>query len=119
MTRLALKRFKGETGKPIPGLWVGDVVRMEAVEGGWECQAPSREIGKTGFYEFRPLALGGDWQHIGTYRTREHGCIAAQRLQDGTHVLRGAHADSLGKVPPMVVEWVAVADEIAAHPSTH
>ncbi|ALS68443.2 hypothetical protein AT395_25215 (plasmid) [Pandoraea apista] len=55
----ALKRSKGSDGKAVPGLWESDIVRMEWFDGAWHCQVPMREIGRTQFYEFRPLAMAG------------------------------------------------------------
>jgi hypothetical protein len=118
-TSVPLKMSRNKEGMTIPGLWESDIVRMEAVKDGWKCQVPMQEIGETNVYEFRPLELGGEWRNIGTYRTREVGCYTALLLQAGTHVLDGGYTDELGKMPAMVVEWIAVKDKIAAHPSTH
>jgi len=76
-----------------------------------------REIGRTNFFEFRPLAMDGKWRTAGVARTLAHCCIVAERMQAGTHVLRGAGRDALGQVPALVVEWADVKDEIAAHAS--
>jgi hypothetical protein len=104
-------------GRALAGLWESDVVRTEAVEGGWEFQCPMRRIGETHFYEFRPLAYGGQWRTVGILRTLDYCCIVAERLQGGTHVLRAAYRDELGPVPATVIEWAEVADEIASHKS--
>ncbi|ODP34985.1 hypothetical protein A9762_12405 [Pandoraea sp. ISTKB] len=112
-----LKRSKGSDGKALPGLWESDIVRMEWVDGAWHCEVPMREIGKTHFYEFRPLELGGKWRSIGALRTRAAACMYAERLRDGTHVYQGETRDDVGKIPGYLVAWSEVSAEIAAHPS--
>jgi hypothetical protein len=112
-----LKRSKGPHGETVNGLWEGDIVQLEAVDGGWEFRVPVRRIGETNFFEFRSVALGGKWLVAGVVRTRDHACIEAERMQAGTHVLRGAYRDSEGEVPRAVVAWTDVAAEIAEHPS--
>jgi len=114
-----LKRSKGPHGETVSGLWEGDIVQLEAVEGGWEFRVPTRRIGQTNFFEFRPVTHGGKWTIIGTVRTRDNACVIAERLQAGTHVLRGGYRESDGPVPRAVVEWDDVKAEIAAHPSVY
>jgi hypothetical protein len=109
-----LKQAKDSAGEVLRGLWVSDIALLEAVHGGWECQVPMRRIGKANYFEFRPVALGGKFRIIGTYRTKDACCILAERLQAGTHVLRGPYVDSLGTAPVVVVPWADVSDEIAA-----
>ena len=113
-----LRRSKGSDGKALPGLWENDIVRMEWYDDVWRCQVPMREIGRTNFFEFRPLDRDGRWHSIGAVRTRAAACLMAERLRDGTHVYKGAYRDEVGKVPGCVVEWAEVSAEIAAHPST-
>jgi hypothetical protein len=117
MHDVKLKRSKGPHGETVSGLWESDIVQLEAVNGGWEFRVPVRRIGQTNFFEFRPLTHDGKWAIIGTVRTRDHACVIAERMQAGTHVLRGGYRDSHGHVPRAVVEWTDVAEEIAAHPS--
>lgn len=114
---LRLKRSKGPDGTAVSGLWECDIARMERVDGAWAFQVPMREVGKTGFCEFRPLSMGGRWRAVGTTASRDAAMMLAQRLQAGTHVYRPSHSDDSGKVPGQVVAWAAVAQEIAAHPS--
>ncbi|MGY6257317.1 hypothetical protein ACXIVK_28050 [Paraburkholderia caledonica] len=112
-----LKRSKGSDGKALPGLWECDIVRMEWIDNAWHCEVPMREIGKTRFYEFRPLELGGRWRSIGSLRTRAAACIYAERLRDGTHVYQAESRDDAGKIPGYVIAWTEVAAEISTHPS--
>ncbi len=109
-----LKQAKSDDGKVLRGLRVSDIALLEAVDGGWECQVPMRRIGKANYFEFRPVALGGKFHIIGTYRTKDACCILAERLQAGTHVLRGPYVDSLGTASVAVVPWTEASDEIAA-----
>ena len=117
LTACTLRMARDRNGCAIAGLWEGGIVRMERVQGGWTFQIPMREIGRTNFFEFRPLAMGGKWHTAGVARTLVHCCIVAERMQAGTHVLRGASRDALGQVPALVVDWGDVKDEIAAHAS--
>ena len=110
---VSLKRSRDKSGRVIQGLWEGDIVRMEAVDDAWECQVTVRAIGRSQFYEFRPHAMGGTFRTVGRYRTLDDCCVVAEKMQAGTHVLRPAYKDSLGKVPAMVVEWTSVSEEIA------
>ena len=112
-----LKRSKGPSGEAVSGLWEGDIVRMEAVDGGWECEVPMREIGReigtpTGVYEFRPLQAGGRWIRIGTYRTRNACCIAAEFLKSGEYMWRTGYTDQDGRVPSSMVPWVEVSEYV-------
>lgn len=108
-----LKQAKDKAGVPLSGLWVSDVVLLESVADGWECQVPMRRIGKANYYEFRPAALGGKFLIVGTFRTKDACCVIAERLQAGTHVLRGPYQDSMGTAPLAVVPWPEVSDDIA------
>lgn len=108
-----LKQAKDRAGVLLPGLWVSDVVMLESVSAGWECQVPVRRIGKANYYEFRPATMGGKFLIIGTFRTKDACCIVAERLQSGTHVLRGPYEDSMGAAPVAVVPWSEVRDDIA------
>ena len=97
----------------IKGLWKSDTVLLEAVPMGWECQVPVRRIGKSNYFEFRPVIMGGRFLIIGTYRTKDACCTIAARLKAGTHVVRGSHTDSIGQTPITVVEWSEASAEIA------
>lgn len=99
----------------LPGLWISDVVLLESVSAGWECQVPMRRIGTANYFEFRPVEMDGKFMVIGTYRTKDDCCITAERLKAGTHVLRGTYVDSVGNVPMTVVRWSEVCDEIATN----
>jgi hypothetical protein len=114
-----LKRSRGSDGVALSGLWENNIVRMEWSDDVWRCQVPMREIGRTHFYEFRPLEMEGRWCSIGSVRTRAEGCLLAERLRDGTHVYQGDGRDEVGAIPGYVVAWSEVSAEIAAHPSTH
>jgi len=117
MTKLhnvKLKQAKDKAGVLLSGLWMSDVVLLEAVSAGWECQVPMRRIGRANYYEFRPASMGGKFTIIGTFRTKDDCCVIAERLQAGTHVLRGPYQDSIGTAPVAVVPWSEVSDEIAA-----
>ena len=114
-----LKRSKGPHGDAVSGLWEGDIVRMEAVDGGWLCQVPMREIGSeigkhTGVYEFRSLDRGGKWMRVGVYRTRDGGCIVAESMKSGEYVWQTGYTDETGPVPSALVKWVEVAELVAS-----
>jgi hypothetical protein len=115
--QVKLKRSRGPSGMAVSGLWESDSVRMEAVEGGWQCEVPMREIGseidvRTGIYEFRHIQSGGRWIRIGTYRTRNGGCVASEFLKSGEYVWRSGYSDQDGPVPSSMVRWVDVSDYI-------
>lgn len=114
---LGLKRSKAPDGTSISGLWESEIVRMELVDELWRFQVPMREVGKTGYYEFRPLDMGGNWHAVGSVKQRARAVAMAKRLQDGTHVYRGPYSDDLGLKPGELKVWTEVAAEIAAHPS--
>lgn len=109
-----LEQGKDSEGVPLPGLWLSDVVSLESVAGGWECQVPMRRIGKANYYEFRPVAMGGKFMSVGTFRTKDACCMIAESLQSGTHVLRGPYQDSMGAAPVAVVPWSEVSDDISS-----
>lgn len=111
--QVRLKQVKDGEGRPLRGLWESPIVRLEAVQGGWEGWVPVRSIGKSSYYEFRPVDMGGKFMMIGTYRTKDDCCVIAERLKSGTHVLRDQYRDSQGVVPCAVVEWSEVATDIA------
>jgi hypothetical protein len=117
MTDIVLRRSKGKDGKALPGLWESDVVRMERVEGGWQFQVPSREIGKTGYYEFRPLNMEGKWRDAGCRRTRRGCCLSAEKLRSGEYVFKPAYSIDRDPIPAQVIPWSEVTQEIAEHPS--
>ncbi|MYM92632.1 hypothetical protein [Duganella vulcania] len=109
-----LKAVKDQAGNPVRGLWDSDVVRLEAVSGGWECSVPVRRIGKSNYFEFRPLTLGGKFMILGTYKTKDNCCNVAELLQEGNYVVRGKHRESDGELmPTTVVGWADVKDEIS------
>jgi len=108
-----LKQAKDQAGQPLPGLWESDIALLESVPNGWECRVPMRRIGKANFFEFSPTTIAGNFMIIGTYSTKDACCVIAERLQSGTHVLRGQYQDSMGTAPMAVVPWVVVSDEIA------
>lgn len=114
---LPLKRTKDSKGRALPGLWENDIVRMELVEGLWHFQVPVREIGKTGYFEYRPLAIGGQWRTAGVRRTRAGCCISAEKLKSGETVLQPAAGSREDRIPARVHPWADVAQEIAEHPS--
>jgi hypothetical protein len=103
MHDVTLKRSTDADGKAVSGLWERDILKIEAVPGGWELSVPMRRIGETNFFEFRPAAYGGKWEIAGVVRTRDHACIVAERMQAGTHVMRSAYRDTEGMVPRTVV----------------
>jgi hypothetical protein len=109
-----LKQAKDEAGLPLPGLWVSDIVLLESVAEGWECQVPLRRIGNANYFEFRPTTMGGKFLIVGTFRTKDACCMIAERLQAGTHVVRGQYEDSIGTAPMAVVPWTDVCDEVAS-----
>lgn len=118
LQEVKLKQVKDGEGRPLRGLWESDIVRMEANEGGWLCEVPMREVGSeigthTGVYEFRSIERGGRWIRVGTYRTRDGGCIVAERLKSGIYVWRAGYTCEDGPVPSAVVEWAEVAEQVA------
>lgn len=114
---LGLKRSLGADGKAISGLWESEIVRMELVDGEWRFDVPMREIGKTGYHEFRPLDMGGEWRSVGTVKQRARAVAIAKRLQEGNHVYQSPHTNDTGRVPGQLKAWSEVGAEIAAHPS--
>lgn len=115
-----LRRYKSPSGMTVSGLWESDIVRMEAVDGCWQCHVPMREIGSeigrhTGVYEFRPIDRGGRWVRIGTYRNRDGCCIVAERLKSGEYVWRSGYSTEDGPVHSVLVKWVEVAEHVAKY----
>jgi len=112
-----LKRTKGRDGTALPGLWEGENVRMEMDQGYWQFQVPTREVGQTGYYEFRPISMGGKWRTVGWRKTLD-GCIAAsERMMSGEMLLRPATGRGDDRIEAHLVPWSEVAAEIAVHPS--
>lgn len=116
MTR-ALKRSRDTAGHVIPGLWEGDIVRMEKIDDLWCFQVPCREIGATGYFEFRPVSVGGKWRTAGYRKTLQGCCLGAEKMQAGETVLRPTSGSGVDRVPAHVLSWSEVSAEIAAHPS--
>jgi hypothetical protein len=112
-----LKRVKGTDGQYLSGLWENEFVRMEKVEAGWEFQVPVREIGKTGYFEFRLLSADGKWRNAGVRRTRKGCCRIAEKLFSGEAVLKPGHIYDGVPIPTQVIPWSEVAKEISEHPS--
>lgn len=117
MSEIRIKPSRGADGKVIPGLWESDVVRMEKFDGGWYFQVPARQIGQTGYYEFRPLEMGGAWRNAGWRKSLAACSYAANTLRAGERVIKPAHGRGEDSVPVQLIEWVDVAEEIAQHPS--
>lgn len=123
MHDIKLKKGKGPSGEALNGLWESDSVRMESVEGGWQCDVPMRDVGSvlnkhTGVYEFRSLELGGKWTRIGIYRTRDACCVIAERLMSGAYVWRSGYTCESGTVHSSIVRWADVAEIVAARTAT-
>jgi hypothetical protein len=115
---IKLKKGKGPSGEVVNGLWESESVRMEAVDGGWQCDVPMRDVGavldkRTGVYEFRSLELGGKWTRVGTYRTRDACCIIAERLMSGVYVWRTGYTCESGPVDSTILRWADVAEFVA------
>lgn len=70
--------------RKLPGLYEGDYVRAERVDGRWRCEVLMRPIGRSGYYEFS--SRQGAWMRIGAYRTLEICEDAARALKAGTHL---------------------------------
>lgn len=117
MNQIRIKPVRGMDGKVIPGLWESDVVRMEKFDGGWYFQVPAREVGKTDYFEFRPLSLGGKWRSAGWRKSLAACSYAASKLQEGLCLIKPAHGTGVDQVPAQLVDWSEVSDEIAQHPS--
>lgn len=117
MSEIKIKPTRDKDGKVIPGLWESDVVRMERFDGGWYFQVPAREIGRTNYFEFRPLALGGVWRNAGWRKSLAACSFAASKLQDGLCVIKPAHGQGVDRVLAEMIDWTDVAEEIAQHPS--
>lgn len=114
MHNIKLKAVKDKDGAKVPGLWISEMVRLETVLGGWECSVPVRRIGKSIYFESRPVTLGGKFMILGTYKTKDACCNVADLLQEGNHVIRAAHREVDGEVmPTTVVRWEDVAGEIS------
>lgn len=113
----ALMRSKDKSGRVVPGLWENDLVRMEKVESLWCFQVPCREIGRTGYFEFRPLDMGGKWRTAGYRKTREGCAICAEKMLAGEVVLKPASGTGDDHTPAGVFLWQEVAREVADHPS--
>lgn len=114
-----LRRSKNRNGRPIPGLWESDVVRMERASTGWAAQVPMRPIGQSVYWEFRAASRGGAWVDIGRYHKRADAVRAALLLKSGLYVWRAAHTTDSGLVPGVFHRWEDVSAEIAAHPSVN
>lgn len=98
-----------------PGLYAGDIVRVEKVGSSWSTQVRARDVGSligklTNIYEYHP---DGVWTPVGSYRRLVDCQETAKRLVAGTHVVIGAHSTSSGKVPVAVVPSPVVNDEIS------
>jgi hypothetical protein len=117
MSEIRLKASRDKDGKVIPGLWESDIVRMERFDGGWYFQVPAREVGRTNYFEFRPIAMGGKWRNAGWRKSLAACSYAAAKLQAGLCLIKPAHGRGDERVLPEIIEWADVAAEIANHPS--
>lgn len=114
LTEHSFKMCRDEQGKAIPGLWISEICRVERIDGLWRAEVPMRAIGKSRFYEFRPVDMDGQWRSIYSYRVREDAMQIAERLQSGVWVWQKSHFDEFGRVLGRLVKFADVVDEITA-----
>lgn len=99
-------------GAALSGVYESDICRVERNPNGlWVAEVPMRPIGRSAFYEFRPIALGGKWTRIGSFRTRDGAMTLAEKLRDGELVYDSAVTRN-GHEPVRIVRFAAVVDEI-------
>jgi hypothetical protein len=66
-----------------PGFYQGETVRAEKHSDGWHFDVRGRQLGvKVLWIEYHPA---GHWCSIGSWKTREAGLSAYERLRSGTH----------------------------------
>lgn len=93
-------------------IFESDICRAERGNDGlWIAEIPMRQIGRSVYKEFRPVALGGRWVRVGRFRTIEDMTAFAERFQGGELVYDDA-VERNGSVPNRIVRFAAVADEI-------
>jgi len=93
-------------------IFESDICRAERGNDGlWIAEIPMRQIGRSVYKEFRPVALGGHWVRVGGFRTIEDAIACAERFQAGELVYDDAVSRN-GETPKKVVRFAAVADEI-------
>lgn len=93
-------------------LYESDICRAERGQDGlWVAEIPMRQIGRSAYKEFRPVALGGHWVRVGGFRAIEDAIACAERFQGGELVYDDA-ASRNGSAPNRIVRFAAVADEI-------
>lgn len=63
-----------------PGLYQGDDVRCEKVDGYWRFDLKCRQLGIMVWFEYHPA---GAWTPIGRWRTIDAGLAVADRLRSG------------------------------------
>lgn len=103
---------RNKEGKALPGLWESDICRVEMDQDGlWVAEVPMREIGKSAYMEFRPLAMGGQWTRIGRFKARAGAMQTAERLQYGELAFDSAITRN-GIEPARLVLFSAIADEL-------
>lgn len=103
---------RSKEGKALPGLWESDICRVERDQDGlWVADVPMRNIGKSAYMEFRPLAMGGQWVRIGRFKARADAMTIAERLQYGELVFDSAVTRN-GEAPVKLVLFSTVVDEI-------
>lgn len=100
----------------LPGLYAGEDLRASKNGKLWIAEAKLRDVGEllqipTGIYE---ASAAGGWMIVGSYRRLSTVEEIGRRLRAGTHMLRGEHTTSRGRVPSEVVPYAEVADDIAA-----
>lgn len=64
----------------MPGLYQGDDVRCEKVDGLWRFDLKCNQLGLLTWYEYHPA---GAWTPIGKWRTIDAGLAVADRLRSG------------------------------------
>jgi L-lysine 2,3-aminomutase len=103
-------KVRDENGHGIPGLYTSEICRVERVDGLWKAQVTLRQIGVTPYYEFRPIASGGVWKSIGSYRAKDSAMHNAEHLVSGVFVWQVACVNEPGRM----VEFKDVVEEIRA-----
>lgn len=78
-----MKKYGLTIKRQMHGLYDGDMIRAELVEGSWRFQMLCNRIcEKLPYYEFSPH---GVWTPIGSWRTLDAGMWAGSKLKCGTH----------------------------------
>lgn len=69
------------------GLYAGEDLRAERVDGAWRFEIQGRQLGVRGYWiEYNP---GGFWCAIGSWKTIDAGEDVGDRLRRGTHFWDG------------------------------